>query len=384
MMWTVIVIIALIAVASFVLLFMLVRSITAQRKCSTAKGGSIASVDALFQVESQLRAQMDSWLTFLGLFAVLFGLLAPLAGYVLQHNSLAEERARLEKNIDERMASLKNAADHAVRKVEAKADAAYEKSVFAYGVLSNVEERLSAYSEKQRARDRSITGELSESALKGVDFSDELKKADSGDAKAQLRVGHMYHLGTGVEKDDEQAVRWYREAAAQGSATAKCDLGWMYEMGCGVKQDVRKAVELYKEVADTGNPRGLCDLAQMYLLGKGVEKDLAKAFYLRMKAAEQGYESAQSSVGMMYEYGMGIKRSLRQAVYWYGKAAEGGNVGAKFSLGSIFERGGDGVEKDIDHAKALYFEVIQQGQSFWTDSAREGLLRIWSAEKKSP
>ena len=382
-MWTVIVIIALIAVASFVLLFILVRSITARRKCLTAKGGGSASANDLFQVESHLRAQMDSWLTFLGLFAVLFGLLAPLTGYLLQHYSLVEERERLEKNIDARMGSLKDAADIAILKVEGKADAAYKKSVFAYAVLSNVEERLNSFSEKQREREWPSIGGLSEKDLKNIDFRAELKKADAGDVKAQLSVGHMYHLGTGVEKDDEQAVRWYRAAAAQGSATAKCDLGWMYEFGYGVERSVKKAIELYREVADGGNPRGLCDLAQMYLLGKGVEKDLPRAFYLRMRAAEQGYVYAQFFVGVMYEHGVGIERCLRQAVYWYGKAAESGDVSAKFSLGCIFEHGGEGVEKDIDRAKSLYLEVIQKDKMSLRDLAQKALSRIWEEEKKS-
>ena len=39
--------------------------------------------------------------------------------------------------------------------------------------------------------------------------------AEKGDARAQLSLGHIYWYGRGVLKDDKEAVRWYRLAAAQ-------------------------------------------------------------------------------------------------------------------------------------------------------------------------
>ena len=37
-------------------------------------------------------------------------------------------------------------------------------------------------------------------------------KAEQGDARAQTTLGWMYHYGTGVEQDHEEAERWYRLA----------------------------------------------------------------------------------------------------------------------------------------------------------------------------
>ena len=44
------------------------------------------------------------------------------------------------------------------------------------------------------------------------------KAAEQGHAAAQANLGAMYEEGSGVPKDDQQAVAWFRKAAEQGSA----------------------------------------------------------------------------------------------------------------------------------------------------------------------
>jgi TPR repeat protein len=44
----------------------------------------------------------------------------------------------------------------------------------------------------------------------------------------------MYRLGQGVEKDQEEAVRWYRKAAKLGNPAAMFNLGTCYYNGDGV------------------------------------------------------------------------------------------------------------------------------------------------------
>lgn len=49
--------------------------------------------------------------------------------------------------------------------------------------------------------------------------------AEQGDSGAQYRLGRMYDNGSGVEKDEKQAVIWYRKAAEQGNSDAQYNLG---------------------------------------------------------------------------------------------------------------------------------------------------------------
>jgi TPR repeat protein len=45
--------------------------------------------------------------------------------------------------------------------------------------------------------------------------------ADRGHANAQYNLGVCYANGTGVTKDEREAIHWYRLAADQGSEDAR-------------------------------------------------------------------------------------------------------------------------------------------------------------------
>jgi TPR repeat protein len=47
----------------------------------------------------------------------------------------------------------------------------------------------------------------------------------------------LYTKGSGVPRDLNEAVRWYRKAAEQGFAPALHELGARYAAGSGVEQD---------------------------------------------------------------------------------------------------------------------------------------------------
>jgi hypothetical protein len=51
----------------------------------------------------------------------------------------------------------------------------------------------------------------------------------------------VYEKGQGVPQDYQEAVKWYRLAAAQGNQFAQINLGVMYTNGTGVRQDFVRA-----------------------------------------------------------------------------------------------------------------------------------------------
>ena len=63
------------------------------------------------------------------------------------------------------------------------------------------------------------------------------KKAEQGDATAQLTLARAYYGGKGVPEDKAEALKWYRKAADQGHAQAQAMLGIAYGEGFGVPQD---------------------------------------------------------------------------------------------------------------------------------------------------
>ena len=56
-------------------------------------------------------------------------------------------------------------------------------------------------------------------------------------------MGVCCEYGTGVAKDDREAVKWYRKAAEQNHASAQFNMGNCYAKGLGVAKDY---VEAYK------------------------------------------------------------------------------------------------------------------------------------------
>jgi len=69
------------------------------------------------------------------------------------------------------------------------------------------------------------------------EFTADLKRAETGDASAQSKLGARYYFGEGVPKDAVKAMQWYQKAAAQGDIYAQVNLGVMYMGGEGVPKD---------------------------------------------------------------------------------------------------------------------------------------------------
>ena len=121
------------------------------------------------------------------------------------------------------------------------------------------------------------------------------KAADDGNAKAQLFLGLMYETGTGVPKDDQQAVAWSRKAAEQGHAAAQRSLGVMYANGRGVPKDDQQAVAWSRKAAEQGNAAAQSNLGLMYAIGTGVPKDDQQAYFWWLLSSAQGYEQARKN-----------------------------------------------------------------------------------------
>jgi TPR repeat protein len=52
-------------------------------------------------------------------------------------------------------------------------------------------------------------------------FQEQKLAAETGDSSAQLQLGHCYHNGWGVAKNEAEAEKWYKMSAEQGNLTAK-------------------------------------------------------------------------------------------------------------------------------------------------------------------
>ena len=131
--------------------------------------------------------------------------------------------------------------------------------------------------------------------------------AEAGIALAQAKLGYIYDQSN----DDEEAVRWYREAAAQQHPDGEFGLGEMYAKGEGVEQSFDIAVEMY------------------------------------MRAAVGGHAQARRVLANAYEHGaLDREVSQAEALRWLTLAADGGDINAMRRMASLYREGGLGVKPD--------------------------------------
>jgi TPR repeat protein len=67
--------------------------------------------------------------------------------------------------------------------------------------------------------------------------------AEQGNASAQYHLAMLYLNGSGVPKDEKQAVYWLNLAAVQELSSAEFELGRQYLYGAGVPKDILLAYQ---------------------------------------------------------------------------------------------------------------------------------------------
>ena len=194
------------------------------------------------------------------------------------------------------------------------------------------------------------------------------KAAEQGDAYSMIKLTDMYRNGRGVPKDQAEAVKWYRKAAETGRPYVQYGLGNMYRTGKGIPKDVTEAMKWYRKAAEQGNAFAQYNLGEMYRTGEGVPQDDAEAVKWYSKVAEQGLAKAQFILGGMYDFGRGVPEDKAEAVTWYRKAAEQGNTDAQNNLGVMYANG-DGVPADHVESYAWLSVAVTNGH----EGAKEGL-----------
>lgn len=125
-----------------------------------------------------------------------------------------------------------------------------------------------------------------------------LKKAvEEGDAWAAAMIGDIYaNGGNGIERDINNAVKWYNKATEMGYPASDAFFAQRYLFGDGVKKDIKKAYQLIHgiENLDVEDSDVIPAVAyKFYLEGIGTLKDIQKA---RLIASRIKDEEARQSI----------------------------------------------------------------------------------------
>lgn len=116
---------------------------------------------------------------------------------------------------------------------------------------------------------------------------------------AQLLIATCYTTAMGVEKNDAEAVKWFRRAAGNGSGLAAYRLGVCYSEGLGVTKDEREAAQWFRTAALAGEHDAQARLGNAYRYGRGVPQDFVEAYRWLDRAASKGNDQALQSRQML-------------------------------------------------------------------------------------
>lgn len=178
--------------------------------------------------------------------------------------------------------------------------------------------------------------------------------------ESQIELGRCYLTGIGVEKNEVEAVKWFRKAADRGNDEGQVLLGLCYFNGLGVETDETEAIKWFHRAAkqdgyftdnakqylkaiEDGDPEAQCRLARDYDYKYGfffVENETEAVKWYR-KAAEQGNADAQAALGNCYRDGIGVAKDENEAVKWLNKAIAQGHAGAREILETIGANSGN-------------------------------------------
>ena len=102
--------------------------------------------------------------------------------------------------------------------------------------------------------------------------------AEKGQPISQAFYGVYYFAGSGVPKDQAQAVLWFRKAADQGHIGSQKMLGMCYANGWGAAKNQAEAASWYRKAAEQGDTNAQISLGHIYNVGEGVTKDPVEAY----------------------------------------------------------------------------------------------------------
>jgi len=123
-------------------------------------------------------------------------------------------------------------------------------------------------------------------------FSTRVKEAQSGNKRAQYKLGVAYLTGSQVKVDISRSIYWFNKAAQKGYVKAMFKLGVIYYSKRAGKRNQKKAFRWFTKAAKTKHARSAYYLAKVYFEGVIVGRDTQRALHWVKLAKQYGFRDA--------------------------------------------------------------------------------------------
>ena len=182
-----------------------------------------------------------------------------------------------------------------------------------------------------------------------------LKKAAETDAEAMYLLGRLYLKKL---KDKKKAFFWYESAAQKEHINAMVDVAAFYLFGYEVDRNIDEAVKWYKKAAKLNSPLAYHNLG--YLCFQDSELHDTAIDYFK-KATELGYAESAYMLGIMFLYGYGTEKNPKEALDCFVSSFDLGKHHTCRALGDLYFQGAfnDG-KQNIDKAIEWYLRGVDK------------------------
>ena len=116
--------------------------------------------------------------------------------------------------------------------------------------------------------------------------------AEDGMHDAVLAMGWFYLNGAGVERNEDEAIRWYRKSARQGEPRAMFSLGYIAYF----RKDYSDALKWFERALCKNHHRSSFWIGKIYWRGQGVDRDRKRAQGYFAQAAQRKIVEAQRAI----------------------------------------------------------------------------------------
>lgn len=188
-----------------------------------------------------------------------------------------------------------------------------------------------------------------------------LQAADKKLPYALNRIGFFYESGIIITDtpDVAKALTFYEEAAAMNFAMGLNNAGRIYRYGLLGEADRAKAKAYFEKGTALNTPYAMTELALMY--EEDVEQDYQKSFELFNQAAALDYPFAINAAAIYLENGYHNETPDPEAAFqYYKKGAELNDISSTFDLGRCY-RFGLGTQENPDLALEYYQKAADAG-----------------------
>lgn len=173
--------------------------------------------------------------------------------------------------------------------------------------------------------------------------------AGKGCVPAMVSLGLLYEGDQYIERNYNEAFRWFSRAADSNNAAGQLELGVCYHNGRGTARDDAMAASLYRLSAAQGNYAAMRSFGYVLMNGRGVDKDLDQARYWLTRAAREGNNRrAMYDLGALCMRKFPDANATTEAFRWYRQSADLGDALACFQVAKFYYNGWAGVEINLD------------------------------------